>query len=117
MTNIVNSQVDVYLVHNNIAVFFSFVKFAVEIGVEGSIVDAPPHYNFDQQFTSNLTFWVFLMCSSLKNQSFLRRLVHQLFKSNLTFCVICNLQFENSVFLRRMVHSQSTLQRQLRRQI
>jgi hypothetical protein len=43
----------------------------------------------------------------------------QLFKSNLTFFVICvfNLQFEKSMFLRRVVHSQSTLQRQLRCQI
>jgi hypothetical protein len=46
-------------------------------------------------------------------------MVHQLFKSNLTFFVVCVfiLQFEKSVFLRRMVHSQSTLQRQFRRQI
>jgi hypothetical protein len=38
----------------------------------------------------------------------------QLFKSNLTFCVACvsNLHFEKSVFLKRVVHSQSTLQRQ-----
>jgi hypothetical protein len=45
--------------------------------------------------------------------------VHQLFKSNLTFCVVCvfNIQFEKSVFLRRVDHSQSTLQRQLRHQI
>jgi hypothetical protein len=50
---------------------------------------------------------------------FLRRVVDQLFKSNLTFCVVCvfNLQFEKSLFLRRVVHSQFTLQRQLRRQI
>jgi hypothetical protein len=43
----------------------------------------------------------------------------QLFKSNLTFCIVCvfNRQFEKSVFLRRVVHSQSTHQRQLRRQI
>jgi hypothetical protein len=36
----------------------------------------------------------------------------QLYKSNLTFCVVCvfNLQL---VFLRGMVHSQSTLQRQI----
>jgi hypothetical protein len=42
-----------------------------------------------------------------------------LFKSNLTFCVVCvfNLQVEKLVFLRRVVHSQSTRQRQLRRQI
>jgi hypothetical protein len=45
-------------------VFFLF-------GVEESIVNAPPDYNFDQ-----------------------------LFKSNLTFCVVCvfNLQFVKSVF-------------------
>jgi hypothetical protein len=76
-------------------------------------VRAPPDYNSDQ-----LTFCVFLICS-LKNQSFLRRIVHQPFKSNVTFSVVCvfNLQFEKSVFLKRMVHSQLTLQRQLRRQI
>jgi hypothetical protein len=56
--------------------------------VEESIVNAPPDYHSDQLFKSNLTFCVFLICS-LKNQS----------------------------FLRRVVHSQSTLQRQLRRQI
>jgi hypothetical protein len=46
-------------------------------------------------------------------------LIDQLFKPNLTFCLVCifNLQFENSVFLRRIVRSQSTIQRQLRRQI
>jgi hypothetical protein len=51
-------------------------------------------------------------------QSFLKRVVNQLFKSNLTFRVVCvfNLQFEKSVFLRRVVHSQSIFQRQLRRQ-
>jgi hypothetical protein len=40
-------------------------------------------------------------------------------KSNLFFSVLCvfNLQFEKEVFLRRVVHSQLTLQRQLRRQI
>jgi hypothetical protein len=52
-------------------------------------------------------------------QSFLRRMVHQMFKSNLTFCVVCvfELQFEKSVFLRQVAHSQSALQRQLGRQI
>jgi hypothetical protein len=64
-----------------------FLKFGAEVGVEESIVNAPSHYNFDQ-----------------------------LFKSNLTFCVF-NLQFEKSVFLRQVVHSQSTLQRQFRRPI
>jgi hypothetical protein len=51
---------------------------------------------------------------SWKNQSSLRRVVDQLFKSNLAFCVVCvfNLQFEKSVFLRRLVLLQSTLQRQ-----
>jgi hypothetical protein len=63
-----------------------FFKFGVEVGVEESIVNAPPDYNSDQLFKCNLTFCVFLIFS-LKNQS----------------------------FLRRMVHSQSTLQRQLRR--
>jgi hypothetical protein len=53
-----------------------FFKFRVEVGVEESIVNAPPDYNSDQ-----------------------------LFKSNLTFCVVCvfNLQFEKAVFLRRVV--------------
>jgi hypothetical protein len=57
-------------------------KLGVEVGVEESIVNASPDHNSDQ-----------------------------LFKSNLTFCVVCvfNLQFEKSVFLRRVVHSQSTL--------
>jgi hypothetical protein len=69
---------------------YCFFKFGVEVGIEESIVNALPNCNSDQ-----------------------------LFKSNLTFCVVCifNLQFEKSVFLRRVVHSQSTLQRQLRRQI
>jgi hypothetical protein len=50
-----------------------FLKFG---GVELSIVNAPPDYNSDQ-----------------------------LFKSNLTFCIVCvfNLQFEKSVFSRRVV--------------
>jgi hypothetical protein len=67
-----------------------FLKFGVEVGVVESIANAQPNYNSDQ-----------------------------LLKSNLTFCGVCvvNLQFEKSVFLRRLVHSQSTLQRQLRRQI
>jgi hypothetical protein len=70
-----------------------FFKFGVEVGLEESIV----------------TFCVFLICQ-LKNQSFLRRLVDQLFKSNLTFCVVCvfNRHFEKSVSLRRVVLSQST---------
>jgi hypothetical protein len=61
-------------------------------------VSVPP-----DQLTSNLTFYV-LLIYSLKHQSFLRQVVHQLFKSNLTFCAVCvfNLQFEKSVFLRRM---------------
>jgi hypothetical protein len=46
-------------------------------------------------------------------------MVHQMFGSNLTFCVVCvfELQFEKSVFLRQVAHSQSALQRQLGRQI
>jgi hypothetical protein len=62
-----------------------FFNFGVEVGVEKSIVNAPPDYNSDQ------------LC-----------------KSNLTFCVACvsKLQFEKSVFLKRVVRSQSTLQRQ-----
>jgi hypothetical protein len=46
-------------------------KFGVEVYVEESIVNAPPDYKSDQLFKSNLTFFVFLICS-LKNQSFLR---------------------------------------------
>jgi hypothetical protein len=70
-------------------------------------VNAPPDY---------ITFCVFLICS-FKNQSFLRRVVDQVFKSNLTFCVVCvfNLQFEKSVFSRRVVQSQSTLPRQIKK--
>jgi hypothetical protein len=49
----------------------------------------------DHPFKSNLTFCLFLICR-LKNQSFLRRVVDQLFKSNLSFSVfvflICNLK-------------------------
>jgi hypothetical protein len=33
-----------------------FFKFGVEVGVEESILNAPPDYNFDQLFKSNLTF-------------------------------------------------------------
>jgi hypothetical protein len=46
-------------------------------------------------------------------------MVDRLFKSNLTFCVVCvfNLQFEKPVLLRRVVHSHSILQRQIRSQI
>jgi hypothetical protein len=67
-----------------------FFLFSVEVGVEESIVNAPPDYNSDQ-----------------------------LFKSKLTFCFVCvfNLQFQKSLFLRRVVRSQPTLQRQLRRRI
>jgi hypothetical protein len=92
----------------------SYFKF----GVEESIASVLPDYNSDKLFKSNHTFCVFLICN-LKNHPFLRRKIDQLFKFNLTFCVVCviNLQFEKSVFLRRVVHSQSTLQRQLRRQI
>jgi hypothetical protein len=57
----------------------------LNLSLEGSIVNAPSYYNSDQ-----------------------------LFKSNLTFSVVCvfNLHFEKSVFFRRVVHSQSILQRQ-----
>jgi hypothetical protein len=60
-----------------------------------------------------------LTVSNKKNHFFLRRVLDQLFKYNFAFCVFCvfNLQCEKSVFLRRVVHSQSTFQRQLRRQI
>jgi hypothetical protein len=63
---------------STITVFF--FKFCIEVGVEESIVNAPPQYNYNQ-----------------------------LFKSNPTFCIVCvfNRQFEKSVFLRRVVHSQS----------
>jgi hypothetical protein len=55
-----------------------FLKCGVEVGVEKSIVNAPPDYNSDQ-----------------------------LFKSNLTFCVVCDfiLQFEKSMFFRRVIYS------------
>jgi hypothetical protein len=33
-----------------------FFKCGVEVGVEKSIVNAPPDYNSDQLFKSNLTF-------------------------------------------------------------
>jgi hypothetical protein len=47
-------------------------------------MSAPPdYYNSDQMFNCNLTFWR-----------------------------VFNMQFEKSVFLRRVVHSQSTLQPQ-----
>jgi hypothetical protein len=35
-----------------------FFKFGVEVGVEESIVNAPRDYNSDQLFKSNLTFCV-----------------------------------------------------------
>jgi hypothetical protein len=35
-----------------------FFTFGVEAGVEESIVNAPPYYNSDQLFKSNLTFCV-----------------------------------------------------------
>jgi hypothetical protein len=59
-----------------------------------------------QVFKSNLTFCGFLIMQFEKS-TFLRRVVHHLFKCNLTFCVVCvfNLQFEKSVFLRSVVHS------------
>jgi hypothetical protein len=82
----------------------------VEVGVKESIVNAPSDYNSnsDQLFKSNLPFCVVLLFS-LKNQSFLRRVLHQLFKYNLTFCVVCvfNLQFDKSVFLRRFINANS----------
>jgi hypothetical protein len=65
-----------------------FLKFGIQVSVEKSIVNAPPDFNLEQ-----------------------------LFKSNLTFCVFLIMLFEKSVFLKRVVHPQSTLQRQLRRQI
>jgi hypothetical protein len=64
-----------------------FFQFGVKVGVEESIVNAPPDYKYDEVFKSKPTFCVFLICS-LKLQSFLRGVVHQLFKSNLTFCVV-----------------------------
>jgi hypothetical protein len=52
-------------------------EFDVEVDIEGSIVSAPPDYNSDQLYKSNLTFalFVFLICN-LRNQCFLRRVVH-----------------------------------------
>jgi hypothetical protein len=44
-----------------------FFKFDVEVGV----VNAPPDYNSDQLFQSNLTFCVVSICN-LKNQSFFK---------------------------------------------
>jgi hypothetical protein len=87
-----------------------FFQFVVEVGVGESIVNAPPDYNSDQLIHLSRVF---------NMQSFLRQMVHQMFKSNLTFCVVCvfELQFEKSVFLRQVAHSQSALQRQLGRQI
>jgi hypothetical protein len=46
-----------------------FFQFGIEVGVEELIVNAPPNYNSDQLFESNLTFCMFLICN-LKNQSF-----------------------------------------------
>jgi hypothetical protein len=37
--------------------------FDIEVGAEESIVNAPPDYNSDQLFKSNLTFCVFLICN------------------------------------------------------
>jgi hypothetical protein len=34
-----------------------FFKLGVEVGVEDSIMNAPPDYDSDQLFKSNLTFW------------------------------------------------------------
>jgi hypothetical protein len=51
-----------------------FFKFGVGVGVEESIVNAPPDYNSNQLFKSNLTFCVVL-----------RRVVDQLFKCNFIF--------------------------------
>jgi hypothetical protein len=65
--------------HLILCAFIGYIfKFGVKIGVEESIVNAPPDYKSDQ-----------------------------LFKSKLSFCVvfIFNLQFEKLVFLRRLVHS------------
>jgi hypothetical protein len=66
----------------------------------------------------SITFCVFLIYN-LKNYSFLRRVIDQLFKSYLTFCVFCFLIYtlKNQCVLRRVVHSQSIVQRQLRRKI
>jgi hypothetical protein len=62
-------------------------------------VNAPPDYNSDQLFKSNLTFCMFLI-GSLKSQSVLRREVDQLFKSNVTFCVVlrCEWFIHNRLF-------------------
>jgi hypothetical protein len=66
---------EVFLVAYNGCFFFGVLVY-----VEESIV------NSDQPVKLNLTFCVFLI-RSLKNQSFLRPVVYQMFKSNLTFCV------------------------------
>jgi hypothetical protein len=65
-----------------------------------------------QLFKSNITFCVFLIIMQFEKS--VTPVDGQLFKSNLTFCVVCvfNLQFEKSVFLGRVVHSQSTIHRQ-----
>jgi hypothetical protein len=72
----------------------------------------------DKRFFFNLASKLALK-SRLGTHHRITTLIDQLFKPNLTFCLVCifDLQFENSVFLRRIVRSQSTLQRQLRRQI
>jgi hypothetical protein len=66
-----------------------------KLGVEKSIVNAPPDYN-----SHFLRVFIFNMHYAVPFQSFLRRVVDQLFKSNLTFCVVCvfNLQFEKLCF-------------------
>jgi hypothetical protein len=38
-----------------------FFKFGIEVGIEESIVNAPPDYNSDELFKSNLTFALFLI--------------------------------------------------------
>jgi hypothetical protein len=63
---------------------YTIWQFGVEVGVEESIVNAPPDCNSDQLFKSNFQFLrVFNM--QFKKSVFLRQVVHQRFKFNLTF--------------------------------
>jgi hypothetical protein len=66
---------------------FFFFLFRVEIAVEGSIVNSPPDYNSARLSCLNLTLLFACFICSLKI-SLLRLVVHQLFKSNLTFCIL-----------------------------
>jgi hypothetical protein len=58
-----------------------YIQFGdgVEVGVEESIVNAPPDSNYDQLFKSNFQFL------RVFNMQFKKSVVHQRFKFNLTF--------------------------------